>query len=266
MKTTKFYFMIVVLALMANLVKAQKTLPYYTGFDNLSEKSGWKTYSLGVTGTYGPWAIGGDLHHDYSNVGPVVDWAVSPGLIFTAAGKISFKTQLYYMGYLDTSNYIGIWYCSGNQDPSSGSFTEIVNLTTRAAYKDSWLDTSINLPNSIETGYIGFKYKTWSGWFTVRFDSITVSTISNISETATANDILIYPNPIKTYGIIEVNPMFLKNGMELIICNLYGKTIRQIYSVNNTITFERNGISGGMYFYKLVSNNHILRTGKMLFE
>jgi hypothetical protein len=266
MEKINFYLIIGIFALFVLPVKAQQTLPYHTGFETPADTAGWKTYSLGVTGTYGPWSIGGDLHHDYSNFGPVIDWAVSPALIFTGSGKISFKTQLFYMWYIDSGSYIGIWYSKGNQNPDSGSFTEIVNLTSRAAYSYAWIDTTINLNNPVGKGYIGFKYKTSGGWFTVRLDDITVSVTTDISEISSKNDILIYPNPIKQYGTIVVNPKLNVDGMELHIFDMYGKTIRQIKLDKNSITFKRNDIPCGLYLYQLVSDHKLLKSGKLIFE
>jgi hypothetical protein len=266
MKRTYLYLKIVAFVLISLQVEAQKSLPYYTGFDTYAEKAGWQSYELGVTGTYGRWTFDSYLHHDYSNIGPVNDWVVSPALLFTNSAKISFKAQLFYMYYFDSGSYTGLWYSPTYQHPDSGSYIEVANLTNRSAYSYKWFDTTINIGNINGAGYIAFRYKTRSGWFTALIDSITVSGTSAISEKIEANDILIYPNPVRTFGTIEVNPMLSNKGMELIIFNLYGKKVRQIYSADNSITFNRNGLSGGMYFYKLVHNNQILATGKIMIE
>ena len=185
MKTNQFkikLLAILLLCMPSSFVFSQGlSLPYYTGFDNAGEKAGWQGYILGVNGTYGPWGFGaGDLYHDYNNTGTVEDWFVSPALNITSQSKISLKIKVFVIsGSVNPTDYIGIWYSSGSQDPNVGSYTEVVNLTSFASSDfNHWTDTTVLLPVTAGTGYIGFKFMNVNNWFTVDIDSITVASAS----------------------------------------------------------------------------------------
>lgn len=230
MKKTKFYIIVGCIALFNFTAKAQLMLPYYTGFDTPTEQAGWQSYKFGVNAKYGPWGIFGGgfstpkcLFHDYNNTGTVEDWYVSPALNFTSASKMALKIKVYaMMGSAVSPDYIGIWYSSAMQNPASGDYAEVVNLTSLASSGNKWVDTTINLPFKAGAGYIGLKYMNGNNWFTIAVDNINVTAgITGIGETKDENNILIYPNPTTGKVIINNN----SNLRSIKIYNLLGEKI-----------------------------------------
>lgn len=242
------------------------SLPYYTGFDNAGERAGWQGYILGVNGTYGPWGFSaGTLYHDYNNTGTVEDWFVSPGLNITSQSKISFKIKVFVIsGSVNPTDYIGVWYSSGSQDPNVGSYTEVVDLTSIASSDfNHWIDTTVTLPFSVGTGYIGFKFMNVNNWFTVDIDSITVASVSttNISERDSENGIFIYPNPTK--GQFIINSKSNINAIEFY--NLLGEKMKTMENItDHDINLQGEDLSSGLYYLRLKQDNKIITTKKLV--
>lgn len=214
--------------------KAQLSLPYYSGFDTPGEQAGWLLYKLGVNATYGPWTIstfGGFsapncLFHDYNNTGTVEDWYVSPALNFTNPSAIAMKLKAFaIMGNPTPTDYIGIWYSSGAQDPSLGQYIEVGDLTGLTTSLNQWVDININLTFTAGTGYIGLKYKNVDNWFTISIDNINVTIVAGIDETEGETGLSIYPIP--TNGKFVIDTRYNINSIE--IFNLVGERIYTDY-------------------------------------
>ena len=263
MKKIKIYTVITFLILLNATVRAQIALPYYTGFDSPAEQAGWLLYKLGVNATYGPWTIstGGYsapncLYHDYNNTGTVEDWYVSPALNFTAQSKIALKIKAFSMtGSAESSDYIGIWYSSGGQNPNAGQYTEVVNLTSLTSSNSQWLDTTVNLPFTAGTGYIGLKYMNANNWFNISIDNINVTALTtSITEAEDEIDLLLFPNPSSEKVVIEST----KNVSSVEIFSLSGQKtntliFRQSFSkeVRKTNTIDVSSLPHGVYLIKI---------------
>jgi hypothetical protein len=264
MKITKLYIMIGFVVVFVIKIKAQQALPYYTGFDTPTEQAGWLLYKLGVNGTYGPWRISGGgfsapscLFHDYNNSGTVEDWYVSPALNFTTPSKIALKIKVFVIsGTVYATDYIGIWYSSGSQDPNLDQYTEVANLTSLASNSNLWLDTTVNLPFTAGTGYIGLKYKNVNNWFTPSIDNINVTALTvGIAEIESENGILIYPNP--TTGKIVIESKSNINSIE--IDNVLGE---RTYTTSNfkqqtSSEIDLYNYPKGIYFVKIYDGEKI---------
>ncbi len=80
------------------------------------------------------------------------------------------------------------------------------------------------------------------------------------------NDVQFYPNPIKTFGIIEINPQINIQGTELRMYDVFGRTIEKIVVTEHKMILDRNDLSDGIYFYELKTNNIMLKAGKIIVE
>ncbi len=87
--------------------------------------------------------------------------------------------------------------------------------------------------------------------------------IANISA---AMDVIIYPNPISTIATIEIGSAINITGAELRVVDVYGKTIKKISITSYTTSFNRSDLASGIYFYELITNEGIKKTGKLLIE
>jgi len=79
--------------------------------------------------------------------------------------------------------------------------------------------------------------------------------------------IIVYPNPFNVSTTIKINNENLKNQtFEFIMYNLLGCEIKhyQLTAGEKEFVIERNNLTEGMYFYKVVGKKEIIGTGKLI--
>jgi hypothetical protein len=79
----------------------------------------------------------------------------------------------------------------------------------------------------------------------------------------------VYPNPFNSSTNIAINSPLLKEEkkLSLIVYDLLGNEVNRIDNISTSlIILDRGQLSQGMYFYKLMNNNEILATGKLMVE
>jgi hypothetical protein len=81
-----------------------------------------------------------------------------------------------------------------------------------------------------------------------------------------SNDVNFYPNPFKTTGIIQISPDMNTSGMEVIIYDALGNTIKDLKTTEHKIYIDRNDIKNGIYFYELRNGGGIIKSGKIVIE
>ena len=213
-------------------------LPYYTGFDSISEQAGWQEFRLGVLSAWS-WVYSAgnfvsspkSLFHDY-NVGgsptdTIEDWFVSPPLNFNTSAQLNLKLFPQYL-FGDTSEYFGIWFGDGSNNPANGNFYELANLTDMQTLYQ-WVDTSFTINSYTDSGYIAFKYiNTGDDWIAIFIDDVniipdsgkgTIDSLKIIPSNSTTNDSI----KIISFTQFPVADCFLKysslniNGKEIVI-------------------------------------------------
>ena len=94
----------------------------------------------------------------------------------------------------------------------------------------------------------------------------TCGSISGIEKLQSDNNNLkIYPNPFNSTTTLQLQ-YEMKNG-NISIYNIIGKKVKQLDNLNgNEIIISREGLSTGMYFFRVVDGNSIIGQGKMLVE
>jgi hypothetical protein len=258
-----------------NIFSQGVPLPYYTGFDNASQKLGWQQFRTGYLSTYS-WSYGGGgfsptycISHDY-NVGAtsssqtVIDWFVSPPLNFTTTGKISLKVKT---GGFSTPfpDNCEVYFGTDKKDPSTGNFVLVANLSYMVP-QYQWLDTTIDLPFVTDSGYIAIKYKTiGAAWMTYAIDNINITLDSGVSikEEYSKNRSTSYPNPFSSTTMI-VFPNSLLNA-ELMIYSIDGQKVKSITNISGDhLSIERNDLRSGVYFYKVVEEGAVKFSGKFV--
>lgn len=90
---------------------------------------------------------------------------------------------------------------------------------------------------------------------------------TQISEIDLGKSINIFPNPFYSTATIQLYDINSKNPIELQWCDLPGRLIKteNIHSKNN-YTITREGIENGMYILKLISENKIIGTTKIVVQ
>ena len=122
------YLLGLLCVLFSSEAMAQTPLPYYTGFDNASEKAGWTEYRKGDNGLYqwkfiniNPVSAPGVLLHNYPVGGsvPTDDWFVSPPFNFSNGGKLdSIYFSFTGFGVPALIDTVAIYLLQGNADPA----------------------------------------------------------------------------------------------------------------------------------------------------
>ena len=123
------------------------------------------------------------------------------------------------------------------------------------------LDIQSSLWNDTLLSYVGSDLKIDNIHF--KSQALSLTGIEQIN--SNDNDVRIYPNPINTFAIIEINPQINLEGTELRIYDVFGRTIKKIAVTEHRMTFDRNDLPNGIYFYEL-KNNMMLKTGKIIVE
>lgn len=79
--------------------------------------------------------------------------------------------------------------------------------------------------------------------------------------------ISIYPNPVSTNAVININASINLSTAELIIYDVTGKQVRKInHFTTYQTTINCSGLNKGIYFYKLFDNLSQKTTGKFIIE
>jgi hypothetical protein len=89
--------------------------------------------------------------------------------------------------------------------------------------------------------------------------------ISNITKYINDESISFYPNPSKN----AVTFSFDQHTNKPITFNLYnsqGQLVRSISDIYNSFEFKKRDLKGGIYFFHLVADNKVCRSGKLFFE
>ena len=92
------------------------------------------------------------------------------------------------------------------------------------------------------------------------------STVSAVNEIMKNTSVTVYPNPFSestTLLITNTTPM----NFELKLFNIYGKEVRNEFIFNSDKFLIRKGaLCSGMYFYKIISDNRPIASGKLLID
>ncbi|HNY55297.1 MAG TPA: T9SS type A sorting domain-containing protein, partial [Chitinophagales bacterium] len=102
---------------------------------------------------------------------------------------------------------------------------------------------------------------------TIGRDFVQVNLISGIKNTQYhVKAVKVYPNPFREQTQIMIECDALKNPV-LILQTLEGQIIKSIPSSSqNTFDVYREGLTNGMYIFKVVQNNEQIASGKLVIQ
>lgn len=105
-----------------------------------------------------------------------------------------------------------------------------------------------------------------SDWINNAIKKIELPTVASVHNYKNEADIQIAPNPLTTSTTIKV----LNASKEPISFSLYDVTGKEVKSNHNVsgqqINVERGELNSGIYFFKLVQNNKVIATEKLIVE
>jgi hypothetical protein len=76
--------------------------------------------------------------------------------------------------------------------------------------------------------------------------------------------ISIYPNPFIHSATITVSEASAVNSYELIMFNVLGDEVMNTTIIKKSTTLDISNLSKGIYFYKVMNNNKVIQTGKVV--
>jgi len=253
-------------------LNAQVTLPYYTGFDNGAQQSGWTEYKKAAT-TFSHWGYWGGgyslpncVGHDYSPSTGITltdNWFVSPSFSISSGGKLD-SIRYMFSGFSTplTGDTIAIYLLNGSPDPALATSKQLLfdfrgaDYNTDGVYR---IKTNIVLPSKSGFSYLAIRYRNTdcsSKWLTVNFDNVAISgNASGINEPGILTEkVNVYPNPAN--GVLTINTgSGTQKSLELF--NMAGQVV-YTSSMNENMTMVISGLPKGVYILKLTSAKEIL--------
>lgn len=74
----------------------------------------------------------------------------------------------------------------------------------------------------------------------------------------------IYPNPFHSFINVSISDSFEMNNSQIILYDTFGKEVKKAAVTEKTTTLETSSLSSGFYLYKIISNDKVIQTGKLL--
>lgn len=197
---------------------------------------------------------------------------LTDSVYLNALGNSNAVFVIKILGALSTSTYSRVILINGAQ--SKNVYWQIegaVSLNNYSIFRGNIICNNGSL-GAFNTGvFIDGRALTTTGALTTT--AITVLPVvipGNCNVLSVDNDginnevtVSVYPNPFTTYTNIRLNDQSTLNEVEIRIYNAYGQEI-----INGIIfkhsTFLINYPYAGIYFYKIISGNRVIQTGKLI--
>ena len=244
---------------------------YKTGFDNMTEQSGWAQYRVGFDDPFYEWEYTtfetltnpNCLLHNYPVGGTEVtdDWFVSPVFDFSEGGMIdSVWHRFSGFGLPLAGDTVAIYLINGSADPElATSKTMLFNYADTSYMNDGvWtLNTNIDVPNTDGDSYIAFRYKTIVNWLDVRFDNLTITSNISIGTNQVVLDphlIDVFPNPSNNDFNITIDENLKVNS--IVLYDFQGKIINTFPKNHKTLNI--NNLNEGAYILNIQTDEGIL--------
>lgn len=240
---------------------AQTALPYYTGFNDSSEQSGWEVYRLGPAQdpSYS-WAFSaGNLVHFYPVGGSeeTDDWIVSPPFDFTNGGMIdSLRYRFAGFGTPFGVDTIALYVLTDHPHPDTASSLSIIRLYTDSTYQNDNLwrkDSALQIAAHPGISYLAFRYKTVVNWLDTAIDDLYIDGSSVSIDPLLQSQISVFPNPSQNKLSLRADPG-VKIGSALLI-NLQGQSIAQYDEGFSRM--EVGHLARGFYYLQVSSQRGI---------
>ncbi len=102
-----------------------------------------------------------------------------------------------------------------------------------------------------------------NNFLVAKFDTLLFPT--NIISRNHFPQIIISPNPFSTETTISIQSSEYKN-LKLVLYDVFGRVVKTLNIEQSTAKLEREKLPGGIYFYKVSSEEKIIGTGKIIAE
>jgi Ice-binding-like/Secretion system C-terminal sorting domain len=79
-----------------------------------------------------------------------------------------------------------------------------------------------------------------------------------------SNAVTIFPNPFTDFTTIQINDALALEEMELRVYNVHGKEIMNGIFFKQTTTISTSNMTSGIYFYKIISHQKTIQSGRLI--
>lgn len=252
--------------------KTQVSLPYETGFDNVSQQAGWVEFKTAAT-TFSHWEYTDAnpyssplcVYHDFSPSTGITltdNWFVSPAFSIPTGGVLDTIRYLF-SGFSEPSagDTVAIYLLNGNQDPSLATAKILLFDFRGSEYNPDDMyrfKTDIDLPAYDGLSYLAIRYRNSdcsSNWLTVYFDNVAIKggTVGLSELELESNHVSIFPNP--TNGVLNIDSQLEVTSIQ--IFNLNGKNVYSIVNFDSKNSIDLSELDNGFYIIKINSEKGV---------
>jgi hypothetical protein len=117
--------------------------------------------------------------------------------------------------------------------------------------------------DTLSTGTFMFTQKALNRYGCDSIIHLQLKVSVGINEIQAENNIIVYPNPANAYLDIQCNNIDMQN-IEACLCDITGKVISKILLQDRLCRMDISSFAKGMYFLKIQTDKHTLRTIKVI--
>ncbi len=175
-------------------------------------------------------------------------------------------------GALSTSTYARVKLINGAQSKNVYWKVEgAVNINNYSIFRGTLISNN-GAVGAINTGVVfDGRALTTNGALTTTAATVIATMIPSNCGSVGINDIesekntvSIYPNPFSTSTTILINDVSKINKAELKMYNVLGEVVLSERLSKQSNTVETSNLPSGIYIYKIISNNKIVQTGRLV--
>ena len=92
-----------------------------------------------------------------------------------------------------------------------------------------------------------------------------VNAVVSVEEEMKAANVKVFPNPMSTNASVQIIGA-VDNHIEMSLFDVFGKEVKNFSIDSSSFTFNRNGLSSGIYFYSIKNKSGIIGLGKIIIQ
>jgi hypothetical protein len=126
------------------------------------------------------------------------------------------------------------------------------------------LYTGVTLNGRALTGVGALTSSAITGAADIQSDCVTTSGILSPDVINSSEIVSVYPNPFSNSLSINLKDMTKNNKYDLKIYNTLGMTMLNVNLTQQSTILETKNLPSGIYFYKVIVNDNIIQTGRII--
>jgi Secretion system C-terminal sorting domain len=152
---------------------------------------------------------------------------------------------------------------SGCTQTTNGCYGETYIATVNADISGNWSYSGALIGGSQITGTATDSANNTSAFA----NCFPVAVTTNVSQLSNSDfQFSVYPNPVLTSAVLQVDDNLLSQGCEFRLYDVFGREDMRIIINQNKTIINKTNLANGVYFYQLISNGTIAGEGKLVVE